>query len=139
MIVEKFNPVYQSKQVACVVLTTAIANIDCKYMKFCAWDMYRSYMLAPRDFFWNQFKKCNWFSLKLSSYYLWFWMHFLQCYNAMVLNRAHKIWPMISCLILDCNFLEKNNRNCTYSQIYFTYSVTSIISNYYLQWFVTDK
>lgn len=57
MIVEKFNPVYQSKQVACVVLTTAIANIDCKYMKFCAWDMYRSYMLAPGDFFWNQFKK----------------------------------------------------------------------------------
>ena len=35
MIVEKFSPDHQSKQVASVVSTTAIANIDCKYMKFC--------------------------------------------------------------------------------------------------------
>ena len=30
---------------------TATANIDCKYMKFCALEMYGSCMLYPRDLF----------------------------------------------------------------------------------------
>ena len=49
IIAEKFSPVSLSKRVACVVLIIAIANIDCKYIKFCAWDIYGSYMLTPRD------------------------------------------------------------------------------------------
>ena len=49
IIAEKFSPVSLSKRVACAVSITEIANIDCKYMKFCARDIYGSYMLAPRD------------------------------------------------------------------------------------------
>ena len=50
IIAGKFSPVSPSKRVACVISIPAIANIDCKYMKFCARDIYGSYMLAPRDF-----------------------------------------------------------------------------------------
>ena len=42
IIVEKFSPVSLSKRVACVDSITAIANINCKDMKFCARDMYGS-------------------------------------------------------------------------------------------------
>ena len=49
IIVEKFSPVSLSERVVCVVSVTTIANIDCKYMKFFARDIYRPYMLAPRD------------------------------------------------------------------------------------------
>ena len=45
MIAGKFSPVSLSKLVVCVV----VVNIDCEYMKFCASDIYGSYMLTPRD------------------------------------------------------------------------------------------
>ena len=51
IILEKFSRVSLLKRVACVVSITAIANIDCKYMKFRAWDIYGRYMPAPRDLF----------------------------------------------------------------------------------------
>ena len=34
-----------------------IANIDCKYIKFCAWNIYGSYMLASRDSFLEPIQK----------------------------------------------------------------------------------
>ena len=49
IVVEKFSQVSLSKRVACVDSITAIANIDCKCIKFCARDMYGFYMIAPRD------------------------------------------------------------------------------------------
>ena len=57
IITGKFSPVSLSKRVACVVSITAIANIDCKYMKFCAQDIYGSYMVAPRDLFLEPIQK----------------------------------------------------------------------------------
>ena len=55
IIVEKVSPFYRSKRVACVVSIAEIANIDCKYMNFCARNIYGSYRLAPRDLFYFRF------------------------------------------------------------------------------------
>ena len=60
---EKFSPVSLSKRVVCVDSITAIANIDCKYMKFCARDIYGSYVLAPKDLFLEPTLKIQWICL----------------------------------------------------------------------------
>ena len=48
-LLKKFSPIFLSKRDACVVSITAIANIDCKYMKFCGRGIYGFYMLTPSD------------------------------------------------------------------------------------------
>ena len=57
IIAKRFSPVSLSKQAAIIVSITAIANNNCKYMKFCASDMYGSYMPAPRDLFLEPIQK----------------------------------------------------------------------------------